>query len=291
MIGTRRQPAAVIPEPVDQPDDLAAVAEFPIPEPPAGDATAAEIAELEEQFQLAADAAASRAERDQAEYDTRMEAAREEAARLIAEREREYRARAESAAEARQLAESLAETPKLLRAAADYAAKAEAAEAAVQALEAERDGLVATEAEISGELADLAAEKRDLEPQAAAALGGTDRALITRLRNELDSIGAQEDTRRTQLAPVLARLEEIGDGEMSPIWPQKALAEARRVAHGARSTAASALNHALPDRPEAVAAARRAHEQLLDRAAADQRAAARQAAQYAQPRTFVAGRR
>jgi hypothetical protein len=90
---------------------------------------------------------------------------------------------------------------------------------------------------------------------------------------------------------MLARLEAIGDGEMSPIWPQKELAEARRVAHGIRSQAASALNYALPTRPEAVAARERQHEQLLDRAEADQRAAERHAAQYTQPRTFVAGRR
>jgi hypothetical protein len=294
MIRARSKPAEDAAEPAGQPDDVPetvpedlAAAEFPIPEPPAGDATAAEIAELGEQCHLASDAAASRAERDQAEYDARMDAVREKAARMIADEEAQARPLAETAAKASVAAGELGETRKLLHTAGGFAAKAEAVEAAVRALEAERDDLAGREADIGRQLAGLAAEKSDLEPKLANALDSDDRGLITQLRNDLDSISAQEDKRRAQQAPLLARLADIGDGEMSPIWPQKELAEARRVAHGHRRQAASALDYALPGRPEAVAARERAHEQLLDRMESEQRAADRRAAQQAQRRQVV----
>lgn len=216
-----------------------------------------------------------------------MDAVREKAARMIADEEAQARPLAETAARASAATAHLAETLRLLRTAAGFATKAEEAEATVRTLEAERDDLTGRLEDLGRRRGERAAELRDLEARLAAATEGEDAATMTEVRNKLESARAIDAGLGARQSEAQARLEEIGDGEMSPIWPQKELAEARRVAHGARSQAASALNAAMPDRPEAVAARDRAHEQLLDRMESEQRTAERQAAQRAQPRQSV----
>jgi hypothetical protein len=282
---TAPEPAGAVPETVH--DDLAEPAEFPTPEPPAGDASAAQIAEIEEQYGHDGKAAAERAERDQAEYDARMDAVREKAARMIADEEAQARPLADTAAKASRAAGQFGETQKLLRTAADRATKAEAAEAAVRVLEAERDELIRRLDDLGQRRSERAAESRDLEAQLAAATEAAEADTVTNVRNKLESTRAIDAGLAGRQSAAQARLEEIGDGEMSPIWPQKALAEARRVAHGARSQAADTLNHALPGRAEAVAARERAHDRLIDRMLSERIADERQAAQRAQPRQIV----
>jgi len=91
---------------------------------------------------------------------------------------------------------------------------------------------------------------------------------------------------RAQLAPVGARLDALGDGIMSPIWPQKLLTEARRVADMDRRRVTEALNFALPERPEAIAAKERDYEQLMDRMTSD-RLATERAERARQPRQQI----
>ena len=127
---------------------------------------------------------------------------------------------------------------------------------------------------------------RELEPQLAAALDVGALDLIASLRSRLDSIGAFVAALRAQLAPVGARLAALGDGIMSPIWPQKLLTEARRVADMDRRRVTEALNFALPERPEAIAAKERDYEQLMDRMTSD-RLATERAERARQPRQQI----
>jgi hypothetical protein len=241
------------------------------------DATAEDIAALAVRYHEAAEVAATAAEQDQAEYDTLMAAGREKAAQVIAETEAQAGPLADSAAARRLAAGSHSETDRRLATAAAYTATAEKSEAAVQALEDERDELARKQEGLVRRGDPLAAERRDLEAQLASATEVADLDAMTSLRNRIDSIRAAEAVLTRQHAAAQARLDQIGDGEMSPIWPQKELAEARRVTHGHRSRARDALNYALPDRPEAVADRKHQHEQELDRALAEQFAAERAA--------------
>lgn len=218
--------------------------------PLTGEVTAGDITAAAEAHLRAAEGRQQDAERDQAEGDELLAAARAEAERIIGEAEAAARPLAEAAALAGREAAGLAERARQLGYAAALAVKAEAQQAAVRALEDERDELTAKAADLGRRLAELDAERRAAETELAAAREDADLERMTSLRNRTGSIGDLADTLRAQRAPLLARLDAIGDGEMSPVWPQKPLAEARRVADS--RSVRDALNWIFPDRPEAV---------------------------------------
>jgi hypothetical protein len=231
--------------------------------------------------------AAGRAERDRAEAEELLARARAEADRIIGEAEAAASPLSAAAAIAGKEAAELAERVQGLGRAAAATVNAVAAEARVTALEDEREDLSGKHAALAGRLAELAAEARELAPQLAAALEAGALDEMSSLRNRMDSIRDVEGALRAQQAPILGRLAAIGDGELSPIWPQKELYQARQDASHAQRSARDALNMAFPDRAEAVAdrlvAERREAEryrfEFRDAEAARQRAM--------EPRTFV----
>lgn len=234
-------------------------------------ASADEITAAAERQRQGAASAVARAERDRAEAEAIMSAAREEAARIIAEAEATARPVGGSAAGAEHAAGALTESARLLGIAAVAAAKAAASAARVKALEDEREALTAQGAELGTRRGTLAAERRDLEAQLAMARDTADIDAMTGLRNRIDSIRDVETALTAQQQQRVApRLQQIGDGEMSPLWPQKELTEARRIAGMDRRSVREALNGAFPERPEAVADRARQHEQLLDRMRSEQ---------------------
>jgi hypothetical protein len=153
------------------------------------------------------------------------------------------------------------------------------AEAHVRALEAERDELAEKLADIAARLAPLQAERRELEGQLASATEAADLDAMTALRNRIDSIRAAEAALTGQAAQARTRLDAIGDGQPTHAGAEKELAAARRAGH--RGTAREALNWALPDRPEAVAAKERDHRRELDRLRSERYAEERHAAEIA----------
>lgn len=243
--------------------------------PLADAATAADITAAAERDRQAAAAAAGRGDLARSEAEALMARAREDAARIIAEAEAAARPLTKAADAADNEAAALAGRAHRLDRAAGFAAQAGASAARVKTLEAERDDLAAKHADLGGRLAELAAERRGKEAALATARDDADLDLITALRTRLDAIADLEGTLRARQAQLTARLDAIGDGEMSPIWPQRELAEARRVAGMDRRQVRAMLNDAWPERPEAVADAARQHEQLLEYAASEQRAAER----------------
>ncbi|HZR53631.1 MAG TPA: hypothetical protein VFB06_29505 [Streptosporangiaceae bacterium] len=218
--------------------------------PLTGAVTADDITAAAEAHRRAAEGRQEDAERDQIEAEELLAAARAHAERIVGEAEAAARPLAEAAALARREAAALAERARQLGSAAALAVKAEAQQAAVRALEDERDELAAKAAGLASRLAELDTERRAAETELTAAREEADLERMTSLRNRIGSIGDLAGTLRAQRAPLLARLDAIGDGEMSPIWPQKLLAEARRVADS--RSVRDALNQAFPDRPEAV---------------------------------------
>lgn len=253
----------------------------------ADDAPSEEITAAAERQRQAAAALGQQAARDQAEAGEILAAARDEAARIMAAAEAEAQPLAASAAAATREAGARTESARVLAGAAAMAAEDEAADARVRALEDERAGLDEKQAELGRRWSERDAQRRELEPQLAAALDGDDLDLITTLRTKLDNIRAHQDALRAQQAPIIARLQEIGDGEMSPIWPQKELAEARRVADPERRRVRGMLNAALPDRPEAAVDKARRDAQIMDRIRQERAAAERNAPG---PRRYVTGR-
>jgi hypothetical protein len=250
-----------------------------IGQPLAASASAEEVATEAARHHQAADDAADRAERDQAEYDALMDAAREEAARIIAEAETRARPLAESAGAAGRAAAALRETARRLDTTAGYAAKAEAAEAAVQALEDEQAELDGEVTELGKLCGPLEAERQDLEARLATATEAINLDEMTSLQGRLDSVRSALARLSAKQSHLQARLSAIGNGHMLPTWPQLELAEARRQAGMARRTTVEALNFAQPESPSAAAARRRQHERQLASYAAGQRATERQAAQ------------
>lgn len=250
-------------------------------------ATVADITAAAEHRRRAAAAAAERGDRDRAEAETLMARAREEAARIIGEAEASARPLTNAADVAEREAAALAGRAQRLDRAAGFAAQAEASAARVSALEAERDDLAAKQADLGRRLAELAAERRGKETDLAAARDNGDLDLITTLRTRLDAIADLEGTLQARQARLAVRLGAIGDGEVGPVWPQKELAEAPRVAGIDQRRVRASLNEAQPERQEAVADAASQHQQLLDHLAAERGAAER--ARQAPPRrqTFL----
>lgn len=281
MIGNRNKRAKA---PGPAPEDLREPAADPdrlLPD----DASSDEIAVLGEAQHQAAAELGRQAERDEAAAAEILAAARAEAARIMAAGEAQAAPCTAAATAAREQAATRSECGQRLARTAGIAAEAEAADARVAALEAERDTLAEERAQIAASLAEQANRRRDLDLQLTAALAGTDDDLLVMLKGRLDGIGAREEHLRGRLAPVVARLDEIGDGQMSPIWPQKELAEARRVADPGRRSVRAALNHAQPGRPEAVADRAREHDRLVGEAASRLAAEAQRGPD--QPRTIV----
>ena len=228
------------------------------------EAEAAAAAEILEQVRELRD----KDEADHAETERQIEGIRAARARRAATFEAAVRPRERSAEDHGQRSERL-------RIAARIATDDEAKDALVQVLEDKRAELAGKQTEISERLAELSARRRDAEPQLAAALDSDDDDLIAELRTKLDTIGVREERLRAQLAPVVAGLDEIGDGEMSHIWPQKPLAEARRLADPGRRNLRRAINFAQPERPEAIADAEQEYEAEVRLLASEQLAADR----------------
>lgn len=218
-----------------------------------------------------------------------LDDARQRVAAIITAAEAEASPLMSAADAAERKSGQLAGTAQTLRRAVGQAAKAEAADAAVQALEEERAGLAATLADLGRRLAELAAERRQAAVQLEAATQLADLDRMTERRNRIGSIDDLAAALTAQQAPLQARLGAIGDGSLSPIWPQKELYEARRVAGMDRRTLREMLNEAFPDRPEAVAAANGAAQQRRDLALSEAIAAEREQEARRAPRTFVAG--
>jgi hypothetical protein len=260
------------------------VPEPDIHEPLTDSATAEDLAALAARMRQQAADGREFAEAERARCQAHMAAVREKTMAMIADAEAEVREPGNVADRREHEAHDLAERAGRVDNAAAIAAKVEASEARVRALEDERDELSAKQGGLSAHVAELLAQTREIEPQLAAALEAGDLELIASLRATLDSIAALVRDRREQQAPILARLDALGDGEMSPIWPQKELAEARRVVN--RIEVRRALNHAQPDRPEAVADAKRDYEQLMDRMTSD-RLATERAERARQPRQQI----
>lgn len=227
------------------------------------------------------------ADREQAMAGEIRAALQEEIARITAEAQAEAAPHDALAAAASKVAGAEVECALRLGNAARIASDYEAKKAIVQALEDERDELEQRRVALSGRLAEHAAQQLELEPQLAAAIEDADLALVTKLRGDLDGIRAMEEAVRGQLAPVTARLAEIGDGEMSPLWPQKELAEARRRRGAPGGELPRALNFALPDRPEAAVDRAREHERLIAQVGQEREAERRRQEQQQRPRTVV----
>jgi hypothetical protein len=249
-------------------------------------ATAAEITARAAELRDEAGPGHEHAAKNRGRAQELMGTAQAKADAIIREAETEARKLGDEADRSERTAHDLDEYAQRLDRAAAMAVKAEASEALVQALEDERDALARKQTEIGGRQAEEFARVRELEPQLAAALDVGDLDLIASLRSRLDSIGAFVAALRAQLAPVGARLDALGDGIMSPIWPQKLLTEARRVADMDRRRVTEALNFALPERPEAIAAKERDYEQLMDRMTSD-RLATERAERARQPRQQI----
>jgi hypothetical protein len=257
-----------------------------------GEPTAEDVAVAAGRHRRAAALATERAERDRAEAEQLLEDAQREAARIIAAAEAEARPLITSAGDAEKEASALAERAQRLVNAATAAVNAEAAAARVQALEDERADLAVKQADLGGRLAELAEQKRELEPQLAAATDSADLDLMTGLRNRLDSIGVLEGALRAQQAPLAARLAEIGAGDetfathpLLKVLPL--LAKARQAAASDQSSVRTALNLAFPERPEAAADAAREEFRLTIEAQRGRIAEEAAAQRKPQPRAVV----
>jgi hypothetical protein len=237
------------------------------------DATPEEIAAAAGRFRRASELARDRAERDRAAAESILETARAEADQIIADAKAKAGPLTETATGAEQAATAIDKRARMLSMAADRAAKADASAARVEALEDERETLTELDTELGSRRRALGTELRDLEAQLAVARDAADLDAMTGLRNRIDSIRDVEAALDAQQRRTAGRLQAIGDGEQSPIWPQKELREARRIADIDQHAVRGALNGAFPERPEAVADAKIAHERQLDAFAASRDAA------------------
>ena len=253
------------------------------------EATAETIGAAAAKMAAEAQAAAESAAEDRAAAEAILDDARERIAEITREAGARMAPLTASADAAERKSGQLAGTVQTLRRAADYAVKAEASAAAARALEEERAGLAATLAGLGGRLAELAAERGQAAAQLEAATQSADLDDMTERRNRIGSIDDLAAALTAQQAPLQARLEAIGDGSFSPLWPQKELYEAQKVAGWHRRTVREVLNDAFPDRPEAVAAAKGAAQQRRDLALSEAIAAERAEKARRAPRTFVAG--
>lgn len=287
--------APAVPQPQPQPPEPARVAVVipadgsadpdtvtPLPD----DATAEQVAAAVARFRRAADLAAQRAERDQAEGEQILEAARAEAARITGEAEAAVQPLARSAAIAGQAAAALGERARLLHRAAEAAVTAGQAEATVRALEDEREQLADRGTELRTARAEYAAQLRALEADHAAAREAGNLDGMTAARNRADSLRDLGAALEAQQETVRARLAEIGTGEETfashgHLKALPPLAEARRQAAMRRHAVAEALHAAYPDSPQAVAAAERHRRAERDRYDAERAAADRAAAERA----------
>jgi len=232
-----------------------------------GEPAAEDIAAAAGRHRRAAALASGRAERDRTEAEELLEAARTEAARIIAAAEAEARPLVTSAVGAEKEAAALAERAKRLTNTATAAVNAEAARDHLQALQDELAELTAKHAEIADRLAGLAADREQAEAALGEAREDADLERMTVLRNRVDSIDSLAADLRGKQAPMAARLAELGTGaetsDNHPI-PLPLISRARGVAGQGRRSVREGLNHAWPERPEAVADARVAHARELE---------------------------
>ncbi|HEX3962399.1 MAG TPA: hypothetical protein VHZ03_38190 [Trebonia sp.] len=247
------QPAAVvIPDCEDDNPDVTTVL--------TNDASVDDIAAAAGRFRRAAQLAAGNAERGQAEANDVLEQARAEAARIIAEAEAKACPLTETATAGAKRAAQLAERSARLRKAAQVAVTAEKAQAAFQALKDERDELGAKHAELGQRRTVLGTERRDLETRLAAAREAGDLDTMTTVKARVAAIEDLNAALQARQAPMQQKMAELGTGDENfsthpALKTLPPLAKARDEASRRRTEASHALNTAMPDRPEAVAAA------------------------------------
>lgn len=248
------------------------------------EATAAAITAAAEQMAAEAENHAEHAAGARAEAEEIAADANERASAILHEAAARTAPLTASADVAERKSGQLADTAERLRRAAGFAVKAEASEAAAQALEEERAELTVTLADLGSRLAELGAERARVTAQLEEARAAADLDAITEHRNRIGGVDDLAAVLTAQQVPVQARLDAIGDGSLAMQLPQrdqKELYRARQAASSDRRMVHDALNHAIPDRPEAVAdAARRAEQEyqawLTGQLAAEQAAFERQ---------------
>jgi hypothetical protein len=226
--------------------------------PLSGELTAAQVRASADAHAEAAEFASIHAAGWRAEAEGALEAARAEAAKIIADAEARARPLGEDAARADGEAAAKAELARLIGAAAGHMEAADAAEQHAAALRAEREAKAAIIAGLDERLGELAAERRDLATRMDAARESGDLGELAALRAR-DSAAAEvtEALERQKAAP-LARISEIGDGTenhashplLKTIPP---LSQAVRAAEWSRWEARKTLNRAWPERSEAAA--------------------------------------
>lgn len=254
--------------------------------------TPAGVAAAAERFTAAAAAVRDRADRDRAEAERVLADARAEVARIVAEAEATARPLARSAEADDAEAARLAESARVLGCESGIAAtaeKAEKADALVAQLEAERDRLTADVAGIGEELAGLAADRRQTDARLAEAdeSGDLDAAAAHIARTTaIDRRSAKLERDR---ATALARLDEIGTGEMLPTWPQKLLADAITQAGNHHGSVRTGLNWIWPERDEAVADRKREEWRLILEAQSERIRGEQAAAGKPEGRTVLRG--
>lgn len=245
----------------------------------------ADLAAAAEQHRGEAEQARERAVQARAEAETLLGCARAEAARIVAEAEAAARILTTAATAGEHEAGTLEEQGRLLDAAAGGTAQAEEAEARAAELEGERDRLREQAAGLGEQLGKLAADRGDLEARLTAALAAGDIDTITTVRGRITASDELAESLSGQRPAAQARIDAIGTGEFLPLWPQKELAEVRRIASGHRGAIRRVLNAAYPDRPEAVEDARRERYRAVAEVHAAR--AAEEARRKPEPRRFV----
>ncbi len=219
---------------------------------PGTQAVPGDLAAAGRQHRRDAGQARERAAQGRAAAETLLADAQAEATRILTLAETKANAASALAAKAEREAGALEEQARLLDAAAGRVAQAEEAEARAAGLEDERERLQEQAAGLGERLGKLAADRGDLEARLSAALADGDIDTITAVRARITASDELAESLTAQRAAAQARIEAIGDGEMSPLWPQRELADARRIASMHRGDVRRVLNVAYPDRPEAV---------------------------------------
>ena len=226
--------------------------------PLTGPVTSDDITASADDHGRAAAMAMAQAAHDRTEAEEIFAAAQERIAQIAAEAEARMRPLADSAAASEKAAGQLGERARILRSGAAAAAQAEQEQARADALEAERDKLAERAADLAARLAGLSAERAALDGDLSGARDRGDLDAMTSLRGRIAALDDLAASLGAQRASALARVDAIGNGEQSPIWPQKPWAEARRIAGMHSTSARRALNHAFPGRSEAAEDRKRA---------------------------------
>lgn len=112
-------------------------------------------------------------------------------------------------------------------------ARATEAETALGALTLERDTIAQKAADLEARLGRLAEQREGLDAVLAQAVDGGDVAAVTQLRPQLDALDEVAAQTRRQLAPLQARLYELGDTDIEgrQLYDAANTANARRASY------------------------------------------------------------